>query len=251
MKIYTGTSGYSYKEWKGYFYPEKISADKMLSYYADKLTAVEINNTYYRMPKMSVIESWAGKVPPDFMFAVKAPQIITHIKRLKDVGEETGHFLSVVPGLKKKLGAVLFQFPASFRQDTPLLENFLKHIPPGIPCAFDFRSATWFNDETYSLLGKREFALCLEDTDKKPVEDITSTASWGYFRLRRNNYSDADLSDWVKKILKMKWQKIFIFLKHEGDEARGPLLASNLRNLFDSLNSFGNVPEIMCVISRC
>ncbi|MFH0976183.1 MAG: DUF72 domain-containing protein [Spirochaetota bacterium] len=234
MKIYTGTSGYSYKEWKGYFYPEKISADKMLPYYSSKLTAVEINNTYYRMPKMSVVETWAGEVPSDFMFAVKAPQIITHIKRLKNVSEETRYFLTVISGLGKKLGTILFQFPASFKQDIPLLENFLKRIPPGINCTFDFRSTTWFNDETYKLLGQRDFSLCLEDTDEKPVTDIISTATWGYLRLRRSNYTDADLSDWAKKILSIKWKKVFVFFKHEGDEAKGPSLAVNFCNLFDT-----------------
>lgn len=234
MKIYTGTSGYSYKEWKGNFYPEKISADKMLPYYSTKLTAVEINNTYYRMPKMSVIETWAGEVPSNFLFAVKAPQIITHIKRLKNVSEETRYFLTLVAGLDKKLGTVLFQFPASFKQDIPLLENFLKHIPAKIICTFDFRSATWFNEETYKLLGEREFSLCLEDTDENPVIDITSTAPWGYLRLRRTDYTDADLSGWSKRILSQKWKKVFVFFKHEGDEAKGPLLAINFRSLFDS-----------------
>jgi uncharacterized protein YecE (DUF72 family) len=232
MKIYTGTSGYSYKEWKGYFYPEKISAEKMLPFYSSKLSAVEINNTYYRMPNINVVETWKNEVPSDFMFSVKAPQIITHIKRLKNVSEETRYFLTVISDLGKKLGTVLFQFPASFRKDIPLLENFLKLIPPKINCAFDFRSQTWFIDETYRLLEKNGFSLCLEDTDEKPVNEITSTASWGYLRLRKTDYSKEDLVEWNKKILSQNWKKAFVFFKHEGDEARGPLLAAEFKEQF-------------------
>ena len=222
MKIYTGTSGYSYKEWKGYFYPEKISGEKMLPFYSSKLSAVEINNTYYRMPNINVVETWEKEVPSGFMFAIKAPQIITHIKRLKNVSEETKYFLTVISELGKKLGTVLFQFPASFRQDIPLLENFLKLIPPKINCAFDFRSSTWFIDDTYRLLEKKGFSLCLEDTDEKPVNEIISTASWGYLRLRRADYTKEDLTEWNKKINSQNWKKAFVFFKHEGDEAKGP-----------------------------
>jgi uncharacterized protein YecE (DUF72 family) len=232
MKIYTGTSGYSYKEWKGNFYPEKFSAEKMLSYYSGKLTAVEINNTYYRMPKINVVMSWANQVPSGFMFAVKAPQIITHIKRLNNVGEETKYFLTIISSLGKKLGTVLFQFPASFKKDIPLLENFLKHIPPKIPCAFDFRSPSWFDVETYELLNRRKFSLCLEDTDEKPVTELINTATWGYLRLRRSNYTDLDLSTWSEKVLSQKWKRAFIFFKHEDDEAaKGPSFAGRFKEI--------------------
>jgi uncharacterized protein YecE (DUF72 family) len=236
MKIYTGTSGYSYKEWKGNFYPEKISAEKMLEFYSGKLTTVEINNTFYRMPKINVVESWAHQVKTGFMFAIKAPQMITHIKRLKNVSEEAKYFLTVVASMGKKLGSVLFQFPGSFKQDIPLLEKFFDHIPLKIDCAFDFRSATWFNEKTYDLLGKRKFCLCYEDTDEKPVDEMINTASWGYLRLRRTNYTEAELSAWAKKILSQKWKTAFIFFKHEGDEAaKGPEYAVKFRELCDKL----------------
>jgi uncharacterized protein YecE (DUF72 family) len=232
MKIFTGTSGYSYKEWKGKFYPDKISADKMLSFYASRLKTVEINNTFYRMPVMNVIESWAEQVPSGFIFAVKAPQIITHIKRLKNVSEETKYFLTVVSGLGKKLGPILFQFPGSFKQDTELLENLLGHISPKLICAFDFRSKTWLNKETYDLLGKRDFGLCLEDTDDTPVTDIISTASWGYLRLRRTDYTEAELVEWAKNIVSRKWNEAFIFFKHEDDKAaKGPGFALRFSEL--------------------
>lgn len=230
MKYYIGTSGFGYKAWEGNFYPEKIPADKMLAFYSSKLTAVEINNTFYRMPTINVVESWADQVPAGFVFAVKAPQIITHIKRLQNVSEETRYFLTVVSGLGKKLGPVLFQFPASFRQDVALLEKFFDHIPPKMACAFDFRSATWFNEQTYAVLRKRNFCLCLEETDDKPVKAIVSTASWGYLRLRRTDYSGRQLSQWAKKIAAQKWEKAFVFFKHEDDEsARSPRLAVSFR----------------------
>jgi len=233
MKIYTGTSGYSYKEWKGNFYPEKIPAAKMLSFYSGKLSAVEINNTFYRMPTANVIDSWVAQVPSKFLFAVKAPQVITHVKRLINVREETKYFLTVISGLDIKLGAVLFQFPASFRKDIPLLENFLEMIPPKIPCAFDFRSKTWFSEETYGLLSKRNFCFCLEDTDEKPVPEIIGTSAWGYLRLRRTNYTENELAEWRERILSQKWNNVFVFFKHEGDEAaKGPEYAMHFNELF-------------------
>jgi uncharacterized protein YecE (DUF72 family) len=233
MKFYIGTSGYGYQEWKGLFYPEKISAKKMLSFYADKFSSVEINNTFYRMPTINVVESWANQVPANFVFAIKAPQIITHVKRLKNVSEEIKYFLTIVSDLGKKLGAILFQFPASFHQDIPLLEKFIEHIPPRMKSvAFDFRGKSWHNKETYVLLKKRNFCLCYEDTDQKPLQEIVSTASWGYLRLRRADYTKRALSSWAKKIRAQNWQKVFVFFKHEGDaSARGPVLAQSFRQM--------------------
>jgi uncharacterized protein YecE (DUF72 family) len=226
MEILTGTSGYGYKEWKGNFYPDKISADKMLAFYSGRLSAVEINNTFYRMPTPTVIESWAEQVPAGFVFAVKAPQIITHVKRLKNVKEETRYFIKTISSLGNKLGPVLFQFPGSFRKNIPLLEEFLGIIPVKTLCAFLFRSATWFHEETYSLLRKGKYCLCYEDTDEKAVENIISTAPWGYLRLRRNEYTDSNLSQWGGKILAQEWTRAFVFFKHEDDaQATGPSLA--------------------------
>lgn len=232
MKIYTGTSGYGYKEWKGNFYPEKISAGKMLEYYSTRLETVEINNTFYRMPTADVAASWAQQVPEGFSFAIKAPQMITHIKRLHMVGEETRYFLGSISILGEKLGCVLFQFPPGFHKDLELLENFLAHIPPKIPCAFDFRNASWFSPETFDMLGKRKFCLGMEDTDEKPIEDIINTAPWGYIRMRRADYTDAQLKDWSEKVLKQEWKQAFIFFKHEDDAAaKGPELAIRFREL--------------------
>ncbi len=232
MKIYSGTSGYGYSEWKGNFYPEKISANKMLPFYSQRLETVEINNTFYRMPTENVVMSWANQVPEGFVFAIKAPQIITHIKRLKDVKEETRFFLKSVSKLGGKLGSVLFQFPASFREDRETLEDFLGLIPPKTPCAFDFRSSSWLHSNVFDLLREKEFCLCLEDTDEKPVKELVDTAPWGYIRLRKTDYSSSDLSHWFKTVMAQKWEKAFVFFKHEDDAAaKGPALAQSFREL--------------------
>jgi len=232
MKILTGTSGYGYKEWKGNFYPDKLSADKMLGFYSSRLPVVEINNTFYRMPTADVLHSWAQQVPGGFIFAIKAPQIITHIKRLNNVKEETNYFFKTISTLDKKLGPVLFQFPGSFRENLSLLTEFLDLIPPKTPCAFLFRNKSWFHEETYSLLRKENLVLGLEDTDENPIQDIIRTAGWGYLRLRRTDYTDIELSQWAKKVLDQDWKKAFVFFKHEDDEAaRGPQLAMNFSEL--------------------
>ena len=232
MKILTGTSGYGYKEWKGNFYPETLTADKMLDFYALRLPTVEINNTFYRMPTANVVLSWNKHVPARFIFAIKAPQIITHVKRLEGVKEETRYFFKTISTLGKKLGPVLFQFPGGFRQNLPLLEDFLRLVPPQSLCAFIFRNKSWFNEKTYGLLGKGKFCLGLEDTDEEPIQDIVGTAPWGYLRLRRADYSDAGLSQWAEKVLGQKWKKAYVFFKHEDDAAaRGPMLAESFNKL--------------------
>ena len=155
MKIFVGTSGYSYKEWKGRFYPEKISPKEMLRFYSERLTTVEINNTFYHMPTEPVLTSWAEQVPDDFVFAIKAPQVITHLKRLKDVGGETEYLFRTLSTLDRKLGPVLFQFPPNFRADRLRLEDFLALIPGHISCAFEFRSPSWLEVEILDLLRGR------------------------------------------------------------------------------------------------
>ncbi|HMK44926.1 MAG TPA: DUF72 domain-containing protein [Dissulfurispiraceae bacterium] len=233
MKIYVGTSGYSYKEWKGTFYPEHISPKDMLRFYAERVNAVEINNTFYRMPTRPVLATWSEQVPDDFVFAIKAPQVITHLKRLRNVGEETAYFFSTLPALGNKLGPVLFQFPPSFRANHPLLKDFLAFIPGSTLCAFDFRNPTWFESDILELLHEKGCSLCLEDTEEQPVDEIIRTASWGYIRLRRSGYADADLASWMEKILVQKWDKAFIFFKHEGD-SKGAELAMHFRELTDA-----------------
>jgi len=231
MKIYVGTSGFGYKEWKGKFYPDKISPKEMLRFYSERLKAVEINNTFYHMPTEGVLKSWAEQVPRDFIFAFKAPQVITHLKRLRNVGEETEYLFRTLSSiLDKKLGPVLFQFPKSFRADKPALEDFLYLIPANIPCAFEFRNPSWLDAGILDLLREGGHSLCIADTDENPINEIINTAKWGYLRLRRSDYTDADLSQWVERILLQKWKKAFVFFEHE-DKARGPEMAMRFSDL--------------------
>lgn len=224
MNLYVGTSGFSYKEWKGSFYPEKIAAKDMLAYYADRLRAVELNNTFYRLPQKSMVESWKAQVPENFRFSVKASQRITHFKRLKDAGSETQFMLETVSALQDRLGVVLFQLPPNLKKDLDRLETFLKVLPADTPAAFEFRHPTWFDDDVLALLRSQNRALCVSDTDDLPANYIDKTANWGYLRLRRVSYTDADLTEWLKRVRAQEWKETFVFFKHE-DEGTGPKLA--------------------------
>ena len=205
----------------------------MLRFYSERLKAVEINNTFYQMPKAYVLTSWAEQVPADFVFAIKAPQVITHLKRLRNVGEETEYLFRTLSILDRKLGPVLFQFPGSFRADLDALEDFLGLIPGNMSWAFEFRSPSWFDGEILGILRKKGCSLCIADTDEDPATEIINTATWGYLRLRRSDYTDAALSQWIGRILSQKWERAFVFFKHE-DEAKGPEMAIRFRELIES-----------------
>jgi uncharacterized protein YecE (DUF72 family) len=230
MKLYAGTSGYSYKEWKGYFYPEKMAADQMLSFYATRLPAVEVNNTFYRLPKRELIELWSSQVPPEFRFVIKASQKITHMRRLKGAEEETGYLMETVSGLGKKLGVVFFQLPPNFKKDTERLGAFLELLPEDIPVAFEFRHASWFDDEVYALMRSRNAALCLADTDEELEVPLVSTAGWGYMRLRRPDYGRDELVRWRAWVESQAWKEAFVFFKHE-DAGAGPKMAMEFLSL--------------------
>lgn len=225
MNLYAGTSGYSYKEWKGHFYPEKIAPDQMLTYYSTKLPAVEINNTFYRLPKREQLETWAQQVPPDFRFAIKASQKITHMRRLKNAEDETGYLMETVGVLEKKLGVVFFQLPPNFKKDVERLAAFISALPEGIPLAWEFRHESWFSEDVYEVLRARDASLCLADADDELEVPLVSTASWGYLRLRRPGYSPEELATWYKWIQDQKWKDAFVFFKHE-DAGIGAKLAT-------------------------
>ncbi len=235
MKMHVGTSGYGYKEWKGTFYPEKISPKDMLRFYGERLNAVEINYTFYHMPTERVLAPWAEQVPEGFAFALKASQVITHLKQLRNVEEETDYFFRTAAVLGSKLGPVLFQFPKSFhaRKNFAALEEFLPLIPENAACAFDFRSPTWLEAGMPELLRKRGFSLCVEDTDENPDPEIVGTATWGYLRLRRTDYGEADLSRWLERIRAQQWEWVFVFFKHEEETEApsGPDAALRFREL--------------------
>ncbi len=228
-KLRTGTSGFSYKEWKGSFYPEKLPNSDMLAYYASRLAAVEINNTFYRMPKAEVLEGWRAKVPDDFRFILKASRRITHFKRLVGAGDELDYFASTARGLGRRLGALLFQLPPNFKKDLGRLGAFLDQVPDDVAAAFEFRHDSWFDDEVATLLADHNRALCLADTEERPAP-IVRTADWGYLRLRRPGYSDAELGGWLETLTEQGWDRVFVFFKHE-DEASGPRMAEALAAL--------------------
>ena len=230
MNLYVGTSGYSYKEWKGSFYPEKIPAKEMLSYYAGRLSTVEINATFYRMPQKSMLENWKEQVPPTFRFSLKAPQRVTHFKRLKETEAETKYFFEVAETLGDQLGVVLFQLPPNMKKDLPRLETFLQQLPATPRAAFEFRHPTWFDDDVLEVLKSRNLALVVSDTDDMPTTHIDKTADWGYLRLRRVNYSEENLSEWMGRINQQQWSDTFVFFKHE-DEGTGPKLAAQFLEL--------------------
>jgi len=233
VKLWVGTSGYSYKAWLGSFYPERLAAKDMLPYYASRLPAVEINNTFYRLPKKSVLQNWAEQVPAEFRFVLKAPQRITHQKRLKDADAEVAYFFSAATALDAHAGAVLFQLPPYLRKNLPTLESFLSLLPAERAVAFEFRHASWLDDEVFQCLREHNRALCLAETDDTEFPALVSTASWGYLRLRRAQYSRADLLSWKKLIQSQPWDHAYVFFKHE-DEGIGPKLAGEFLGLNNS-----------------
>jgi uncharacterized protein YecE (DUF72 family) len=230
MNLYVGTSGYSYKEWKGSFYPEKIPAKEMLRYYSERLSTVEINATFYRMPQPSMLENWKEQVPSTFRFSLKAPQRITHFKRLKETDEETKYFLDTASLLGDQLGVVLFQLPPNMQKDLPRLESFLAQLPPATRAALEFRHPTWFDDDVLDFLRIQNRALVVSDTDDMPTTHIDKTADWGYLRLRRVNYSEEILAEWLGRIRAQDWKETFLFFKHE-DAGTGPKLAAQFLEL--------------------
>lgn len=233
MKIYVGTSGYGHKEWKGTFYPEKIPAKAMLGFYATRLGAVEINYTYYHMPTQGILFDWAAQVPADFAFALKASQVITHRKRLHQVEEETKYFFSTLAALEQKAGPVLLQFPPSFHANPAALAAFLPLLPARRKCAFEFRHPSWLAPKILELLRQHGCSLVLADTEENPVGELITTATWGYLRLRRDNYTPAELAQWLSRIQAQPWESAYVFFKHEeaAQEAKGPEMAMHFQQL--------------------
>jgi len=228
VRCCVGTSGYSYKEWKGSFYPKDLPNAGMLAHYAQRLGTVEINNTFYRMPSRTVLERWTQEVPDGFCFVLKATQRITHQKRLSAAAApDVSYFFDVASALGPRLGPVLFQLPPFLKKDAARLRDFLALLPEGRRAAFEFRHPTWFDEEVYEALRSRGAALCSSDTDESGKEGapVVPTAAWGYLRLRRADYGDADLAAWAERVRAQPWEEAFVFFKHE-DEGRAPAQAA-------------------------
>jgi uncharacterized protein YecE (DUF72 family) len=224
MKYWVGTSGYSYKEWKGSFYPAKLPDGEMLRSYAERLPAVEINNTFYRLPKADVLEGWAGQVAGDFRFVLKASRRITHIKRLRDAGDETAYLYQSALSLGPHMGVVLFQLPPNFHKDLPRLQAFVQTLPAGRGAAFEFRHDSWDDPEVYACLRSAGCALCQADTDEAPLKQLATTADWGYLRLRKEKYGKRAVAKLAEEVRDQPWKEAYVFFKDEG-EGHGPKCA--------------------------
>jgi uncharacterized protein YecE (DUF72 family) len=232
MRLFVGTSGYNFPEWKGTFYPSKLPTAKWLEYYASQLGTVEINYTFYRMPTPKVVAGWDAVTPPAFSFVLKAPQRITHIARLKNVDDTLRFFLETARTLGPKLGPILFQLPPNFKKDTERLGDVLTMFPADLRCAWEFRHASWFDADVYDLLRTGNAALCVADT-AEGTTPLEATADWGYVRLRDEGYQKKDLEDWAKKVQALGggWSDAYVFFKHEG-KGEGPKLAARFGALF-------------------
>jgi uncharacterized protein YecE (DUF72 family) len=233
MRILVGTSGWSYKEWKGSFYPPKLPADEMLGFYSSRFPTVEVNNSFYRIPSESVLAGWAEQVPDGFRFVMKASRRITHNNRLKDEDGSLAYFLRAVNPLGQRLGPTLFQLPPTFKKDLDRLQNFLGRLPRRWPAAVEFRHVSWFDEEVCGVLRSREVALVAVDEDE--VEGtgapLVPTAPWGYLRLRRSTYDPDRLQAWAARVRQQPWQEAYVFLKHEEGSPTGPAAAGELKQL--------------------
>jgi uncharacterized protein YecE (DUF72 family) len=230
MKFFVGTSGYSYKEWKGHFYPEKLPDKKMLEFYAQHFSAVEINSTFRRFPMEDTVESWVQQAPRSFRFVLKARQTITHFRRLQNADEQIDDFINLASILKQHQGPLLFQLPPNFTKDLPRLEAFLTYVDGRAAVVFQFQHESWFEDDVYSCLRAHSAALCSVDDEGPACDKVIGATNWGYVRLREERYTDARLKKWIEKLKAEDWNECFVFFKHE-DAGAGPTLAARFVEL--------------------
>jgi uncharacterized protein YecE (DUF72 family) len=233
MKLSVGTSGFSYKEWLGKFYPDKLPGDQMLAFYARHFDTVEINNTFYRMPAETMLARWAAEAPPGFEFTLKAPRRITHEKRLRDAESDVAEFCRRASGLGERLGVLLFQTPPFLKKDLARLHDFLGLLPDPGRAAFEFRNDSWHGDDVYAALRARGAMLCVTDTDEGDTPFV-ATRDRGYLRLRRTHYDDAELAAWAKRIAAQPLERAYVYFMHE-DEALGTRFARRLKELWAEL----------------
>jgi uncharacterized protein YecE (DUF72 family) len=241
MNYWIGTSGFRYAEWKGTFYPEDLPASKMLAFYSECFTTTEVNYTFRRIPSPKTIQNWWAGTPERFKFSLKAPQKVTHFAKLKNCGDTMRYFCQVICDLEAKLGPVLFQLPPNFKKDTEVLAAFLDDVPAGLRAAFEFRHPSWFDEEVFALLNAKNIALCINESADVSAP-VVATADYGYLRLRREDYTEADMQRWANAIMEKKsvWLDVFVYLKHE-ESGMGPRLAKQLMEL---LGGTGAVPSL-------
>jgi uncharacterized protein YecE (DUF72 family) len=222
MNVLAGTSGFAFKEWKGTFYPADLADDDMLAFYAAQLPIVEINNTFYRLPKESVLLGWASQVPERFTFTIKASQRITHHARLKpEAAELVAFLLRTTSVLGQKLGPILFQLPPNLKKDLARLQSFLALLPADRRFTIEFRHESWFDEEVADALRVRDIALCISEQDafRSPM---LPTATWGYLRLHRFDYDAAAMAEWARRVAAQPWTDAYVFFKHDHTAGSGP-----------------------------
>lgn len=212
-----GASGYSFKEWKGAFYPGDMKPEGMLRFYGERLPTVEINNTFYQLPKAAFLEGWSQATPAGFRFSIKASRRITHLSRLNpdSAADPLAYLYRTLAALGAKRGPVLFQLPPFLRLDLDRLRSFLSLLPDGHGAAFEFRNESWFCEEVYAALKQAGAALCLSEREDRRPPPLVETAEWGYVRLRLEEYSDADLERWAERLLATGWRQIYAYFMHE------------------------------------
>jgi len=232
MKLHAGTSGFAFKEWKGSFYPQDLKDDGMLGFYSSKFPTVEINNTFYRLPKEHVLQDWAAQVPEPFTFAIKASQRITHFARLKPESASAVEFLlKNTASLDKRLGPILFQLPPNLKKDTDRLRVFIDTLPADRRYTIEFRHESWFEDDVFDALRARDIPMCITEQPDF-ASPLVSTASWGYTRLHRLDYDETVLAEWSKKISAQPWTEAFVFFKHDEGVGSGPPAVGAFLNAF-------------------
>lgn len=232
MKLLAGTSGFAFKEWKGPFYPDDIKNDGMLDFYAGKFPTVEINNTFYRLPKEPVLLDWASQVPESFTFAIKASQKITHFTRLKpECADAVAFLMKNTKVLGPRLGPILFQLPPNLKKDLPRLQAFLALLPDDRKYTIEFRNDTWFEDDVFETLRTRDVAMCITEQPEF-TGAVVATATWGYARLHKLDYTATELARWAKRIAAMPWSDAFIYFKHDEGEGSGPPAVTTFTGAF-------------------
>jgi len=251
MELLAGTSGFSYPEWKGPFYPAELAEHEHLAYYGARLPTVEINNTFYRMPRAEVLGRWAEQVPERFRFILKAPQRITHKSRLEGTADSVAYLWKTSASLGARRGPFLFQLPPYLRANLDKLRRFLSELPTGMRAAFEFRHESWTQPAIVDALREAGCALCIADNDaaeddavEAPEPPVVATADFGYLRLRRPAYSDAELDGWAERIRAQGdvWREVYVFFKHE-DAGVAPAMAQRMSARFPSSSSALAVPS--------
>jgi uncharacterized protein YecE (DUF72 family) len=223
MNVLVGTSGFAFKEWKGPFYPEDLKDEAMLGYYSGRYPTVEINNTFYRLPKEHVLQDWASQVPESFSFSIKASQRITHYARLKpESASALGFLLKNTSTLGNRLGPILFQLPPNMQKNLERLQGFLALLPCDRRFTIEFRHESWFDEDVFSLLRDHDIALCGSESEEFTGVNV-ATASWGYLRLHRQDYNDDMLAAWQQRVATQSWKDAYVFFKHDYIDGSGPL----------------------------